>query len=306
MAGNQLINAERIRLLGTAANASFHRGLTKGTDAEYMKVATKVTSTTGKEEYSWLGKWPRIREWVGERVLSQLKTSNYTIKNRKFESTVPVDRDDVEDDIVGIYATMFEEMGQEVFDFPSELVFGLLDKGETELCYDGQPFFDTDHPVEDENGDIQSVSNYGGGTGPLWVVMATGRALKPIIYQERRPFNTVTLDRPDDENVFWRNEFVYGVDGRMNVGFGFWQFAYASRQPLNSDNIKLAFDALEGMTGDGGRPLNIKPTLFVGNTGLRSEALSLFNAALVEGGKSNIWAKTLEVFLTPWMKRGGL
>ena len=302
MSGRSLVNAEKIRLLGTASNAAFQRGLTKGAEAVYMKVATKINSTTSSEEYSWLGKWPNIREWIGERVFNQLKAATYAIKNKSYEATVVIDRDDVEDDNVGLYAPAFEEMGQAVFDFPSELVFDLLKKGNTELCYDGQPFFDTDHPVEDENGEIISVSNWGGGTGDLWIVMATGRSLKPIIYQERRAFNNVSLDRPDDPNVFLRKELVYGTDGRMNVGFGFWQFAYASRQPLNAANLKIAYEALENMIGDGGRPLAVKPDLLVTSPTNRVPAQTLLNSELAAGGETNVWKGTLEMLITPWLR----
>lgn len=298
----RVINAEAISLMGTASNAAFQRGLTKVGEAEYMRVATRVPSTTGKEEYSWLGKWPRIREWIGERLVQQLKAHAYTIKNRSFETTVGIDRDDMEDDNVGLYAPMFEEMGQEVFDFPSELVFGLLKTGESSLCYDGQFYFDVDHPVVDAQGVEQSVSNWGGGVGDLWILMATKRALKPVILQERRPFNNVALANPDDPNVFFRKEYIYGSDGRMNVGFGFWQFAYASRQPLNAANIQTAFAALENMTGDGGRPLNIKPDLLVTTPNNRSAAQRLLNSELGVGGETNEWKGTADLLLTAWLK----
>lgn len=302
MSGKRIINAEAITQMGTAANAAFQRGLTKGEEPMHLAVATVIPSTTGKEEYSWLGKWPRIREWVGERVLNQLKSHSYTIKNKSYESTVVVDRDDVEDDNVGLYAPMFEEMGMEVRDFPSELVFTLLKNGSSTPCYDGQFFFDTDHPVEAADGSIQSVSNWGGGTGEFWCVMATSRALKPVILQNRRAFNNVMLDKPDDANVFMRKEFIYGTDGRMNVGFGFWQFAYASRQPLTVDNFKTAVAAIENMTGDGGRPLGLKPDLMVTTPNNRSAGQQIINLMLSDGGKSNEWYQFLKLMVTAWLK----
>ena len=36
------------------------------------------------------------------------------------------------------------------------------------------------------------------------------------------------LTRNNDENVFMRDEFVWGADGRSNAGYGFWQMAYGS------------------------------------------------------------------------------
>lgn len=302
MSSKRIINAEAISQQGVAANASFQLGLTKGADPMHLKVATLVKSSTAKVEYSWLGKFPRIREWVGDRILNQLKAHTYTITNKSYENTVTIDRDEMEDDTVGLFAPIFQEMGQEVADFPSELVFSLLRRGQSELCYDGQFFFDVDHPVTDAAGQVQLVSNWQGGTGDLWVVAATSRALKPIILQVRRPFENVMLDRPDDPNVFMRKEYIYGCDGRMNVGFGFWQFAIGSRLPLTPDNFKAAVASLENMVGDGGRPLGLKPDLLITTPSNRSAGQQLLETMLGDGGKSNEWYKFCELAVTPWMK----
>ena len=38
----------------------------------------------------------------------------------------------------------------------------------------------------------------------------------------------IARTRDDDDNVFNRDEFVWGADGRSNAGYGFWQMAYGS------------------------------------------------------------------------------
>jgi phage major head subunit gpT-like protein len=60
---------------------------------------------------------------------------------------------------------MFAEMGQAAVRHPEELVFSLLASGFTTACYDGQFFFDSDHPVTDADGNITMASNTGGGAG---------------------------------------------------------------------------------------------------------------------------------------------
>lgn len=60
--------------------------------------------------------------------------------------------------------------------------------------------------------------------------------LKPLIYQRRKDFEFVAKDRITDDNVFNNKEFVYGADARSNVGFGFWQQAYGSKQTLSAAN----------------------------------------------------------------------
>ena len=45
----------------------------------------------------------------------------------------------------------------------------------------------------------------------------------------------VVADAADDEAVFTRKEFRYGVDCRDAAGFGFWQLAFANKRALTPD-----------------------------------------------------------------------
>ena len=79
--------------------------------AQYTKIATVIKSTTKSNTYGWLGKFPSLRKWVGDRVIESMKAHGYQIVNEDFEATVAVDRNDIEDDELGIYAPLFQEMG---------------------------------------------------------------------------------------------------------------------------------------------------------------------------------------------------
>ncbi len=158
---------------------------------------------------------PRVREWLGDRVVQNVSTSGYTIRNRKFEQTVGVPRDDIEDDNLGLYAPLFAELGRSAAAFPDELLWPLVAAGFAAACYDGQYFFDSDHPVLDANGVAQSQSNTGGGSGTAWYLLDTSRMMKPFIFQDRKSMSQlIRKDQETDENVFNKGEFVYGVDGR--------------------------------------------------------------------------------------------
>ncbi|WP_119167106.1 Mu-like prophage major head subunit gpT family protein [Algihabitans albus] len=296
-----IINRTNLTNLGVGFKTSFQNGLGQA-EAQSDRVATTVTSTTGKEEYGWLGKIPNVREWVGDRVVQNMLQHAYTIRNRSWELTIGVDRDDIEDDNLGVYMPMFEEMGRSTAAHREQLVFELLQNGFTELCYDGQPFFDTDHPVLDESGATVSVANTDGGAGTPWYLIDGSRALRPIIYQQRRAWNFVSKDRPDDDKVFERKEYLYGVDGRSNVGFGFWQFAWGSRQPLSAVTYKLARESLMAMPGDHGRPLGVMPNLLVVPPSLEGAALELLNAERNAAGATNIYRNTAELLVVPWLR----
>lgn len=290
------LTAARITDINTGFKTSFRGGFA-GVTPLWAEVATRVPSNARTEKYSWLGAWPKIREWIGDRVVNELSGHEYSITNKRFEGTVEVDGDDMRDDQLGIYGPMFEEQGRATAAFPDELVFGLLAAGATQKCYDGQYFFDTDHPVADG-----VVSNHGGGAGPAWFLLDTSRALKPLIFQDREAFDFVALDNPNDPNVFWKNKFVYGTTGRCNAGFGFWQMAYMSKQDLDADGYKAARAAMGAFKDDAGRPLGVRGTILVHGPSLEDAARQVLLAETNAGGGKNIWAGTARPVLVPWLE----
>lgn len=124
------------------------------------KIAMRITSTSSQNEYKWLDQWPAMRKWVGEKVIKALSAHSYTIVNDDWEATVEVDRNDIEDDNLGLYGTQARASGESARDLPDQIVFDLVNEGFTSKCYDGQNYFDTDHPVVNPaTGDPASVSN---------------------------------------------------------------------------------------------------------------------------------------------------
>ena len=150
---------------------------------DYLQIAEVVNSTTGEEKYGWLGELPGMREWIGARVVHGLAEHDYAIKNKDFELTVAVDRNHILDDTLGTYSTRFRALGRASARHPNQLVFAALAGGFDTDCYDGQYFFDTDHPVIAENGTKMSVSNYGGGAGTAWYLLATNEIIDGQCYK---------------------------------------------------------------------------------------------------------------------------
>jgi phage major head subunit gpT-like protein len=273
-------------------------------NADFTRVATVINSTSKSETYGWLGKFPKMREWVGDRVIKDMEAKGYTITNKDFEATVGVDRNDIEDDNLGVYGPLMQEMGVSAAQQPDDLTFGLMAQGTTETCYDGQYFFDTDHPSFDENGGAITVANVdaSGAVGnPWWYLLDVTRPLKPMVYQERKKPQFVSKTDPQNsDHVFMKKEFLYGVDARCNVGFGLWQMAYASNVALNGDSLDAAIEKMRGLRDSNGRPLGIKPSLLVVGPKLRSDANKTVKVMLGEGGASNANYEAVEVLDTPW------
>jgi phage major head subunit gpT-like protein len=300
------ITPANLKTLFTGYKTAFQGGLGQAA-SEYLQIASVVPSTTGSEEYGWLGKMPGMREWIGERVVHGLETHGYTIKNKEFELTVGVPRTAIEDDAYGVYRPMVEELGRAAAAQPDELTFSLLKNGITAPCYDGKPFFSDAHPVKNEAGKSVAYSNADlGGNGPLWFVLDTTRALKPLIFQDRKKPNFVALTAETDPNVFSKKEFVYGVDSRCNVGFGFWQMAYACNKELTADNVWAAINAIEGCKGDGGRKLGLKATVLVVPSVLQRQAGKLLTSDLVPNAagtatESNDLKDRLKPLVSSWL-----
>lgn len=294
-----LVNAATLDALRVGFKTSFQNGLGQA-PSQYERIATIVPASTKEVKYGWLGKIPNVREWIGARAVQNLSQSDYSIKEKPWELTLGVDRDDIETDNLGIYAPLFQEMGLSAGSKWDMLSFGLLKAGFTTNCYDGQFFFDTDHPVLDADGNTITVSNTGGGAGTPWYLLNTTRALKPIILQRRRDFEFVSKTKTDDDHVFMNREFLYGTDARANVGFGFWQMAYGSKQTLDATNYASARTAMMGMKGDYDRPLGITPNLLVVPPALEGAANRLMKNEQINGS-DNEWKGTAEVLVVPWL-----
>lgn len=125
-------------------------------ETHWQEVATKVPSTARSENYAWIGSIPRLRKMKGERIPKKLLEHTYTITNEEYEASIEVNHADIKDDQTGQYGIQAKSIGESAKAFPDELVFEtLLPGGFTSLCYDGQYFFDTDHPIG-ETGSTQS------------------------------------------------------------------------------------------------------------------------------------------------------
>lgn len=294
------IDAGILYALKTALSAAFTRGVGR-VEPQFRTVASVLPSTGASNSYGWLEDFPGIQEWLTTRQLAVLKQMGYSITNKTWENSIKVKREDVEDDQLGQYAIITEQFGRNVSIFPDELVFKLLCDGFTTTCYDGQYFFDSDHPV---GAGTQSnvVGTPATDLGEPWFLVDATQALLPIIFQDRRPFDFKALDDLNSEHVILNNEFIFGTDGRCNVGYGFWQTAVGSKAPLNVQNYELAYKAMQGITNSAGKSLGLTPTLLVVGKNNRSAAKGLIEAINSASGASNIYYKDVDVLVSPYVK----
>lgn len=294
------INASTLRAVFTGLSTAFNARFTS-IQTFYSTVAMTVPSTTAQNEYPRLDDLPGFREWFGDRIVYDLSAQVYTIRNREFEKTIAIKRSQFEDDSIGIFTPVAGQIGQDAAEFPDLLVFPLMKKADTVVCYDGQYFYDTDHPGYDENGGATIVSNFTDGAGPAWYLVDDTQVMKPFVYQTRKPFTLTPLQSPDDPNVVYQGKFIWASDGRCNAGLGLWQLSYKSKATLNAANFQAARAAMQSIRRRDGSVLNIRPVKLLVPPSLEGLARQLVEAELVNGGESNIWAKTAQVVVIPYL-----
>ena len=111
----------------------------------YPRVCTTVPSDGLDEKYGILGQMPGVREWLDDRQFKELRSGNFTIANRHWESSLAIKKTDLADDRMALYGPLMEQLGAEATHHPDELLFTAILDGQTAACFDGQFFFDTDH-----------------------------------------------------------------------------------------------------------------------------------------------------------------
>jgi phage major head subunit gpT-like protein len=294
-----IINSTNLAMLRQGYNAAFQKGFAGfGVDGDWTRVATQEPSGTRQGVYSWLGHFPKLREWIGDRQIKNLKQHDYTITNRRFESTIEVPVDDIEDDQYAVYNRAFENSGAAVKVWPDDLVFGeAMADAATSLCYDGQFFLDTDHPMG-----TTTASNYDSSAGTissLWFLIDTTKPMLPFIFQLRKSPKVTSRMMDTDPNVFDEDSYKFGIKARGNAGYGFWQLAYGSKNNMTSANFDTYVEAMMQLKSDENYKLGIRPTLLVCGPSRRAEALDLLERQLINSGESNRNYHAVDLLITP-------
>lgn len=68
---------------------------------------------------------------------------------------------------------------------------------------------------------VDAFSNY-------WFLGALNGPLLPLILQIREAITMTAMNNPNDPNVFWQDDAIWGVDGRHAVGYGSWRRIWGS------------------------------------------------------------------------------
>lgn len=213
-----LVNASTIAAVFLNLNARFNNAF-EAAPVIWDQIAMMVPSGSRENVYAWLENFPRMRQWIGEKAVRALIAHGYTVVNDDWEATVEVDRNDIEDDNLGIYAPMAESAGYSAKQLPDEIVLSMVNGSFENTCYDGQAFFSNAHPVQGQpwsnRGTVQlSIASQKAAMESLGV----GRTqLRKVTDNEGRPLNinpNVLLVPPALEDI--GNALM--INDRLNDG----------------------------------------------------------------------------------------
>ncbi|WP_240222864.1 Mu-like prophage major head subunit gpT family protein [Rheinheimera hassiensis] len=291
--------AQVLEALQATMSAAYTRGLTAA-KPQWSMIATEVPSTGAANFYGWLKDLPGIVEWTGARQLADMGKHGYSIENKTFESSISVSRDNVDDDQIGHYSVVAQNYGDQVAYFPDTLCYPILAAGFSTLCFDGQNYFDTDHPLETTPATTFSnvVGDPSTDTGEPWFLIDDTKVLKPVVFQNRRQFVFKNMN-PNEEYTWFNNKYAAGVDGRCNVGFSFPQLAIGSKAALTAENYETAKKQLQKMKKVDGTPIGVRATKLIVGPDNEAAAKKLIARMLIEGGDTNIYYNDVEIVVSP-------
>lgn len=153
-----LVNGSAIRAVFTGLSTQFNNALTAA-PSDYADRAMVIPSSGAGVDYAWLSRFPKMRQWVGDKHIKALKLGKYYVKNLDWETTIEVDRNDIEDDQLGIYNAQAQMAGQSAGELYGDILTSLINNAHTALGMDGMSFYNTAHVLTDAAGVTRNQSN---------------------------------------------------------------------------------------------------------------------------------------------------
>lgn len=141
------ITPQSLRDLRVAINQLFQGARTK-TPSVYQQFASRTTAATKTVSFPSHAATRKLRRWDGERKVVNGKAYDYRVTAEKFELTMGIPVEEIEDDNIGAYNHLVMDMGEQTALWPDDLVFEALLAGETELAFDGLAFFSNSHALK--------------------------------------------------------------------------------------------------------------------------------------------------------------
>jgi phage major head subunit gpT-like protein len=117
-------------------------------------LGVKMPSNQETETYKFLGQFPVMREWIGNRQAKGLPPYEYTLRNKLYEATIEVDKNDFKFDKSGQIQMKMADAGRRAAQHWESLITTLIETLST--GYDGVNFFATTHTLGGDSGTMKN------------------------------------------------------------------------------------------------------------------------------------------------------
>lgn len=118
---------------------------------EWEPFVQRMQTTNDTESFNWLDGMPSVHQWVDDAQFETFAAQAWEIGWRKWQSGIQVAREDIVDDKLGNVRPRIGDLGDIVRRHPGQLLYQRIKAGDTSVCFDGEYFFDTDHPGSQAN-----------------------------------------------------------------------------------------------------------------------------------------------------------
>jgi phage major head subunit gpT-like protein len=169
-----LANPETIDAMWVAFSVAWYEAFGKVTTWS-DKLATEAPSNTETQTYAWMCQIPKMKKWLSERQMESLAAHSYSLTNEDWEVSIKVPRNKIDDDQYGVYRPAVGSYGEAAAKWDDDMVLEVIEAAEDTLCFDGQNYFDTGHPVDPYDVDKGTYDN-----------LLTSKALTPENYADAR------------------------------------------------------------------------------------------------------------------------
>jgi len=186
------MNPSVISALFQNLRKDFEKGITEANIIS-TPLVEKVPSTGDSNVYSWLGHIAGMKEWYkGQpRVLRNIESFDFTVRNRKFENTIPIYEDDLEDEQLPQYSQIAKRMGIESKLLVDQLVFELFDNAfnSSYPIFDGKAWCADNHVIGQSTIDNKRTATLAESSLEEAIRAITAFQVQPDKLSKARPLN---------------------------------------------------------------------------------------------------------------------
>lgn len=152
------VTPSNLDLIFRQANTRFSDAVAQ-TPTWYQDVCVEMPSQSRTMDYAWLDRIPQMRQWLGNRQIVQAQAHTRRVTNLPYESTLELDRFDIEDDMMGLYYTAVAMQGASAKKWPDTVVANFIRQASSSTFTDGSgnqtsnlgfdqvPLYSTAHPI---------------------------------------------------------------------------------------------------------------------------------------------------------------